>query len=87
MPLKTHHSITPLFPGPDLACRAGVAQTLLRKHYGENNTFQATRARAGQHSNWGKAPKFHLQAGKSQQYLRYDLLSIPANFYPENVKQ
>jgi hypothetical protein len=47
----THHSITPSFPGPDLACRAGVAQTLLRKYYGENKIFQATRARAGQYFN------------------------------------
>jgi len=55
----TNHSlnfpepIIPVFPGPDLACRAGVQWVSVPKHYSNNSLFQASRARAGQHSNCG----------------------------------
>jgi len=46
-------AIIPLFPGPDLASRAGVQWVSVPKHYNNNSLLQASRARAGQHSNCG----------------------------------
>ncbi len=46
----SQYSSSPLLPGPDLACRAGVSQTPLPKYYIDNSVFQASRARAGQYS-------------------------------------
>jgi len=54
----------PSLPGPDLACRALFAQTLLLKYYSDKSVFQASRARAGQYSI---API--LQLGRSPSVL------------------
>jgi len=43
----------PIFPGPDLACRASIPWAPLRKPYSDRKVFHATRARAGHHSMFG----------------------------------
>jgi len=48
--LQYQHSIIPLFPGPDLACRASIPWAPLRKPYSDRKVFHAIRARAGHYS-------------------------------------
>jgi len=48
--LQYQHSNIPLFPGPDLACRASIPWSPLRKPYSDRKVFHATRARAGHYS-------------------------------------
>jgi len=48
--LSYQYSNIPPFPGPDLACRAGIPWAPLRKPYSDRKVFQATRARAGHYS-------------------------------------
>ena len=52
----------PLFlhPGPDLDLPECLPVAQVSKYYRDNSMFYVHRARAGQYSNWGEAPKFLL---------------------------
>jgi len=59
--IQYQHSNIPLFPGPDLACRASIPWAPLRKSYSDRKVFHATRARAGHYSKC----KARTQASKN----------------------